>query len=214
MKIFLDTANLDEIVKANDWGIIDGVTTNPTLIARERSRFGELINQILSIVDGPLSVEVRGTTTAEMVAEAQDLSRTSPKIVTKIPVTREGLQAVKILSGLNIKTNVTLVFSANQALLAAKAGATYASLFIGRLDDIGQDGIGTLKDLVHIYENYDFQTRIIAASIRHPLHVTHAALSGADVATVPFRVLEAMYNHRLTDIGLDQFLSDGKKMRQ
>jgi transaldolase len=214
MKIFIDTANLDEIIKANAWGIIDGVTTNPTLIAKESAHSSDIIDQILGIIDGPVCVEVLGTTIAKMVEEAQDLSNRSSKIVIKIPITPEGLKAVKVLSELNIKTNVTLVFSVNQALFAAKAGATYVSSFVGRLDDIGQEGMIVIRDLVDIYSKYHFPTQIIVASIRHPNHVIQAAKAGADIATVPFNVLKAMFIHPLTDIGLDQFLSDGKKINQ
>ena len=212
MKIFIDTANLDEIRKANDWGIIDGVTTNPTLVAKENKDFKEIVQEIIRIVDGPISVEAISTDAEGMVKEAIEMSEWSQNIVVKIPMIPEGLKAVKILNTRNIKTNVTLIFSVNQALLAAKAGATYVSPFIGRLDDIGHDGMQIVRDMVNIFKLYNFKTEIIVASIRHPLHVIEAAKAGAHVATIPFNVIEKMFEHPLTDAGLERFLKDWKKV--
>lgn len=212
MKIYIDTANLLEIKKANDWGIIDGVTTNPSLLSKEKGRFKDLIAEIINIIDGPVSVEVINTNTEGMVKEAVEYSEWSSNVVVKIPLTPDGLKAVKILKAKNIKTNVTLVFSVNQALLAAKAGAAYVSPFIGRLDDIGHDGMEIVRTMVEIFRTYGFKTEIIVASIRHPLHVIEAARSGAAIATVPFNVIEKMFFHPLTDTGLKKFLEDwGKK---
>ncbi|MCK9631800.1 MAG: fructose-6-phosphate aldolase [Methanoregula sp.] len=212
MKIFIDTANINEIQMANDWGVIDGVTTNPTLIAKENRDFNEVVREIISIVNGPISLEVISIQSEEMVNEAIKMSELSTNVVIKIPMTPEGLKAVKILNARNIKTNVTLVFSVNQAILAAKAGATYVSPFIGRLDDIGHDGMQIVRDMVTIFNTYNFQTEIIVASIRHPLHVIEAAKAGAHVATIPFNVIEKMFSHPLTDAGLNKFLSDWKKV--
>lgn len=212
MKIFIDTANIDEIKKANDWGVIDGVTTNPTLVAKESRGFDEVVREIISIVDGPISLEVISLQSDEMIKEAIEISEWSKNVVIKIPMTPEGLKAVKILNAKNIKTNVTLVFSVNQAILAAKAGATYVSPFIGRLDDIGHDGMQIVRDMVTIFNIYNFKTEIIVASVRHPLHVIEAAKVGAHVATIPFNVIEKMFSHPLTDAGLNKFLSDWKKV--
>jgi transaldolase len=212
MKIFIDTANIDEIRRANDWGVIDGVTTNPTLIAKEQKCFDDVIREIISIIDGPISLEVISLQSEEMIKEAIKMSELSENVVIKIPMTPEGLKAVKILNANNIKTNVTLVFSVNQAILAAKAGATYVSPFIGRLDDIGQDGMQIVRDLVSIFTIYHFKTDIIVASVRHPLHVIEAAKVGAHVVTIPFSVIEKMFSHPLTDTGLDKFMSDWKKV--
>ena len=212
MKIFIDTANIDEIRKANDWGVIDGVTTNPTLVAKERRGFDEVVREILSIVDGPISLEVISLQSEGMVQEAIEMSGWSKNVVIKIPMTPEGLKSVKILNTKKIRTNVTLVFSANQAILAAKAGATYVSPFIGRLDDIGHDGMQVVRDMVTIFNIYHFKTEIIVASIRHPLHVIEAAKAGAHVVTVPFNVIEKMFSHPLTDAGLNKFMSDWKKV--
>ena len=212
MKIFIDTANIEEIKKANDWGVIDGVTTNPSLVAKEGREFEELVQEIVNIVNGPISVEVISTNAEGMVKEAVELSEWSPNIVVKIPMIPEGLKAVKILSAKGIKTNVTLVFSVNQALLAAKAGATYVSPFIGRLDDIGHEGMQIVRDMVEVFNTYNFKTEVIVASIRHPLHVIEAAKAGAHVATVPFKVIEKMFKHPLTDIGLERFLDDWEKI--
>jgi transaldolase len=212
MKIFIDTANIEEIKKANDWGVIDGVTTNPSLVAKEGREFKELIREIVKIVNGPISVEAISTNAEGMVKEAVEISEWSQNIVVKIPMIPEGLKAVKILGAKDIKTNVTLAFSVNQALLAAKAGATYVSPFIGRLDDISQEGMQIVRDMVKIFNIYDFKTEVLVASIRHPLHVIEAAKAGAHVATVPFKVIEKMFKHPLTDIGLERFLEDWKKL--
>jgi len=208
MKIFIDTANIDEIKKTNEWGIIDGVTTNPTLVAKEEKDFRALINEILGIVDGPISVEVISTDAEGMVKEALEISKWSKNVVVKVPMIPEGLKAIKILRGKGVKTNATLIFSANQALLAAKAGATYVSPFIGRLDDLGQDGMQIVRDLVKIFDLFDIKTEIIVASIRHAMHVIESAKAGAHVATIPFGVIEKMLKHPLTDSGLESFLSD------
>ncbi|AOQ25375.1 fructose-6-phosphate aldolase [Neomoorella thermoacetica] len=213
MRIFIDTANVEEIKAANDLGIIAGVTTNPSLIAREGRNFREVVEEIAAIVDGPISAEVVSTTAPEMVAEGVELAAIHPNIVIKIPMIAEGLKAVKELSARGIKTNVTLVFSANQALLAALAGATYVSPFVGRLDDISHDGLQVIADIVPIFAQYGFKTQIIAASIRHPLHVLEAARLGADIATVPFKVLMQMLKHPLTDTGLARFLADWEKVK-
>ena len=214
MKIFIDTANIEEIRKANEWGVIDGVTTNPSLVARESMEFKELVQQIVNIVDGAISVEVISTNAEGMVKEAVELSKWSSNIVIKIPMIPEGLKAVNVLSAKEIKTNVTLAFSVNQALLAAKAGATYVSLFIGRLDDVGHEGMQIVRDIVKIFNLYDFKTEVIVASIRHPLHVIEAAKAGAHVATIPFNVIEKMFKHPLTDMGLERFLNDWKKVKK
>jgi len=208
MKLFLDTANLDEIREAASWGVLDGITTNPSLVAKEGRDFRELIREICKIVDGPVSAEVVATTKEEMVEEGRELARIHRNVVVKIPLIVEGLKAVKALSREGIKTNVTLCFSANQALLAAKAGAAYISPFIGRLDDISHDGMAVIRDIKIIYSNYGYATRILTASVRHPLHVLEAAKAGSDAATMPFKVLEQIVKHPLTDIGLKRFLSD------
>jgi transaldolase len=212
MKIFIDTANIDEIRKANDWGVIDGVTTNPTLVAKEHRNFNEVVRKIIHIVDGPISLEVVGLQSDEMVKEAVEMSGWSKNVVIKIPMTPEGLKAVKILSARDIKTNVTLIFSVNQAILAAKAGATYVSPFVGRLDDIGHDGMQVVRDMVTVFNLYHFKTEIIVASVRHPQHVIEAAKVGAHVATIPFAIIEKMFSHPLTDAGLNTFLNDWKKI--
>ena len=212
MKIFIDTANIDEIREMNDLGIIDGVTTNPTLVSREGKDFGSIIGEIVSIVDGPISAEVISLNLEGMVSEARQLSKIHKNINTKIPLTKDGLKAVKILSKEKINTNVTLCFSATQALLAAKAGATYISPFIGRLDDINHLGMNLVRDIKEIYSNYGFKTKIIVASVRHPLHVLDAAKAGADIATVPYKVLAQLVKHPLTDIGIQRFLEDWKKV--
>ena len=213
MRFFIDTANIEEIRKANDMGIICGVTTNPSLIAKEGRDFAEVIKEITDIVDGPISGEVKATTdTAEgMIEEGREIAGIHKNMVVKIPMTAEGLKAVKVLSKEDIKTNVTLVFTANQALLAARAGATYVSPFIGRFDDISEDGIVPVEDIAEIFSIYDIGTKIIAASIRNPLHVTKAALAGADIATVPFDVLMKMTKHPLTDAGIEKFIKDSSK---
>ena len=208
MKIFIDTANINEIKEAAALGIIDGVTTNPTLIAREGRDFISVVKEICAIVDGPISAEVVSLKSGDMVAEARKLAGIHKNIVIKIPVTAEGLKATRILSGEGIKTNLTLCFSATQALLAAKAGATYVSLFIGRLDDISQTGMDLIRDIKTVFANYGFKTEIIVASVRNPVHVLDAAKSGADIATIPYGVLMALIKHPLTDIGIDRFLKD------
>ena len=212
LKIFLDTANIDQIREANSWGILDGVTTNPTLIAKEGKKFEEVVKEICGIVDGPISAEAVCTECDDIVSEATALSKIHKNIVVKIPMNVEGLKAVKRLSKEGVKTNVTLVFSPNQALLAAKAGATYVSPFIGRLDDIGQEGMEIVEQILTIFRNYQISTEVIVASVRHPIHVVQAALMGADVATVPFPVLEKMTKHSLTDVGIDRFLKDYEKI--
>ncbi len=212
MKFFIDTANLDEIRKAADLGLADGVTTNPSLIAKEGGRFEDRIREICNIVDGPVSAEVISTEAGDMVDEAVDLAGIAPNIVVKIPMTTEGMKATKKLSSEGIKTNVTLVFSPLQALLAAKAGANYVSPFIGRLDDISCEGMDLIKDIVQIFDNYAFDTEIIVASVRHPIHVLEAAKIGADIATIPYKVIAQLAHHPLTDIGLAKFLADWEKM--
>ncbi len=208
MKLFIDTANVDEIRKANDMGVICGVTTNPSLIAREGKVFQDVVREITTIVDGPISAEVISLDSEGMVKEAVELSKLHKNIIIKIPMTVEGLKAVKILNKENIKTNVTLIFSAGQALLAAKAGASYVSPFIGRLDDISTDGMELISEIVDIFNNYNIDTEIIAASIRHPMHVTQAARLGCHIATVPYKVIMQMTKHPLTDKGIEQFLKD------
>ena len=214
MKIFIDTANIKEIKEAVAQGIIDGVTTNPTLIAKENRQPNDLLKEICSLVDGPVSAEVIGLKEEVMVNEAMELSKIAKNIIIKIPLVKEGLKAVKILRGKGIKTNVTLCFSPSQALLAAKAGADYISPFIGRLDDISQVGMDLIRDIKQIYSNYNFKTEIIVASVRNPLHVVDAAKIGADIATVPFAVIEQLIKHPLTDIGIQRFLEDYKKIPQ
>ena len=213
MKIFIDTANLDEIRDVHSWGILDGVTTNPSLIAKEGRNFEEVIKEITDIVDGPISAEVVSLEAKGMVEEALSLSKIHPNVIIKLPMTKEGLKACKELTMQKIKTNVTLVFSANQALLAAKAGATYISPFLGRLDDIGHDGMNLIQECVEILEYYGYESEIIAASIRHPLHVTQAALAGSHVATISYKVLTQMLKHPLTDSGIERFLADWESVK-
>lgn len=213
MRIFIDSANIEEIKAASDLGIISGVTTNPSLIAREGRNLRQVVEEIAAIVDGPISAEVISTEAGAMIAEAMELAAISPNIVIKIPMIAEGLKAVKKLAAQGIKTNVTLVFSANQALLAALAGATYVSPFVGRLDDINHDGMQVIADIVPIYAQYGLETQVIAASIRHPLHVLQAARLGADIATVPYKVIMQMVKHPLTDAGLAKFLADWEKVK-
>jgi transaldolase len=212
IKIFIDSANVDEIKAANELGVISGVTTNPSLIAREGRDFGEVVREITAIVDGPISAEAVSVDADPMIAEAEELAAIHPNIVVKIPMTGEGLKAVKALASKGIKTNVTLVFSANQALLAALAGATYVSPFVGRLDDIGHDGMALIGEIVQIFDIHGLDTQIISASIRHPLHVTQSALAGAHIATVPYKVLNQMLKHPLTDLGIEKFLADWAKV--
>lgn len=208
MKLFIDTANVDEIRKANDMGIICGVTTNPSLIAKEGRVFEEVVKEITEIVDGPISAEVTAMDAPTMVEQAIPLSKIHPNIVIKIPMCAEGLKACKELTKMGIKTNVTLIFSSAQALLAARAGATYVSPFLGRLDDIGMNGMNLIEEIVTIFDNHGIDTEIIAASIRHPIHVVDAAMAGAHIATVPYKVLEQMIHHPLTDSGIERFLKD------
>ena len=210
MKFFIDTANIDDIKAANDLGVICGVTTNPSLIAKEGRDFKEVIAEIAGIVDGPISGEVKATTVdAEgMIAEGREIAKIHPNMVVKIPMTEEGLKAVKQLSSEGIKTNVTLIFSANQAILAARAGATYVSPFLGRLDDISQPGIELIEKIVTIFDNYGLDTEIIAASVRNPIHVTDCALAGAHIATIPYSVIKTMINHPLTTQGIEKFQKD------
>ena len=208
MKIFLDTANLEEIKKGVEWGIIDGVTTNPSLVAKEKAIFEERIKEICQIVKGPVSAEVISTDWKGMIKEAKKLSEIDENVVVKIPLTPDGIRVIKELSKEGIKTNATLIFSPTQAILAAKVGATYVSPFIGRLDDISWDGLKLLETIIDIFNNYLFETEIIAASIRHPMHVLKAALLGTDIVTIPFSTLEKLFKHPLTDKGLEKFLKD------
>ncbi|EAV9819086.1 fructose-6-phosphate aldolase [Listeria monocytogenes] len=208
MRFFIDTANVEEIKKANRMGFIAGVTTNPSLVAKEGRDFNEVIQEITSIVDGPISGEVVSLEADEMIAEGRVIAKIHPNMVVKIPMTGEGLAAVKVLTEEGIKTNVTLVFSATQALLAARAGATYVSPFLGRLDDIGNDGLVLIRDIADIFEIHGIPTEIISASVRHPIHVIECSKAGADIATVPFKVFEQMLKHPLTDSGIDKFLAD------
>ncbi len=210
MKLFIDTAHVEDIRKANDLGVICGVTTNPSLIAKEGRDFKEVIKEITSIVDGPISGEVKATTTKaeDMIREGREIAAIHPNMVVKIPMTAEGLKAVKVLHSEGIKTNVTLIFTANQALLAARAGATYVSPFLGRLDDISTIGVDLIEDIVTIFDNYGFDTEIICASIRNPVHVTQCALAGAHIATIPYSVIEQMLHHPLTDAGIEKFKKD------
>lgn len=211
MKLFIDTANVEEVREAASWGVLSGVTTNPSLVAKEGKDFREVVTEIASIVDGPISAEVISLEAGEMVREAREIAKWHPNIVIKLPLTPDGLKATSILSKEGISTNLTLVFSANQALLAARAGATYVSPFVGRVDDISFDGVELVADIAEIFEIHDITTEIIAASIRHPVHVIQAAKAGADIATVPFKVLQQMVRHPLTDAGIQRFLDDWRK---
>ena len=212
MKFFIDTANIEEIKEAASMGLLDGVTTNPSLVAKEGKDFKQLLNEILEIVDGPISAEVVSTDFEGMMKEGRELAAIHKNIVVKIPLIQEGIKAVKALSSEGIKTNVTLCFTASQALLAAKAGATYISPFVGRLDDISHSGMQLIDQIVTIYNNYNFKTEVLVASIRHPLHLIEAAELGAHVATIPFGVIKKLFNHPLTDSGLEKFLSDWKTL--
>ncbi|HLG36858.1 MAG TPA: fructose-6-phosphate aldolase [Nitrososphaera sp.] len=214
MKIFLDTANLESIRKYNDMGLVDGITTNPTLLSKEKGNTAEIMGQIVKIVNGPVSLEVVATTTAEMIEEAHRLKKYGPNVVVKIPMIPDGMKAVKKLKGEGIQTNVTLIFSANQAILAAKAGAAYVSPFIGRLDDAGQEGMTVIREIVQIFKNYQFDTSVLVASIRHPLHVIEAGKIGAHVVTLPPDILGKMLTHPLTDNGLATFLRDWEKVKK
>jgi transaldolase len=213
MKFFLDTANLEEIKTVASWGILDGVTTNPSLVSKEGRPFKDLVAEICRIVPGPISAECVAVEAGAIVEEAKTLARIAPNVVVKIPVGIEGLKATKALSAEGVKVNMTLVFSSGQALLAAKAGAAYVSPFIGRLDDVSQDGMALIEEIAAIFANYDYPTEIIVASIRHPRHVIEAALIGAHIATVPFAVMEKLVNHPLTDIGNARFLKDWGKVK-
>lgn len=214
MKIFLDTANISEIKEGVSMGLVDGVTTNPTLLSKESGTFREIIESICKIVDGPVSVEVVSEKEEEIVKEAKEHAEIAKNVVVKIPLTVEGLKAVKRLSKENIKTNVTLVFSPSQALLAAKAGASYVSPFIGRIDDISWNGMELIEKIMIIYENYGFETEVIVASVRHPMHVVEAALIGAPIVTMPFSVFKALFKHPLTDIGIERFLRDWESFKK
>lgn len=212
MEIFIDSADINEIKKVATWGYVDGVTTNPSLLAQNNRKTADCIREIVSIINGPISAEVTGIKSEDMIREGKTLSEIHPNVVIKIPLTEDGLQACKWFSQNKIKTNVTLVFSANQALLAAKCGATYVSPFIGRLDDIGQTGLELIEEIRTIFDNFGFPTKILAASLRHPQHIKDVALVGCDVATIPFKVLAQLVAHPLTQIGLDKFMADYKKI--
>ena len=214
MKFFIDTANINEIKEAASMGVLDGVTTNPSLVSKEGADFIDLLKQITEVVDGPISAEVVSTDYEGIMKEAHELAKIHKNIVIKVPLIPEGLKAVKSLSAEGIKTNVTLCFSASQALLAAKAGATYISPFVGRLDDISHDGMYLIEEIVQIYDNYGYETEVLVASIRHPLHLVEAAKMGADVATIPFAVIQKLFKHPLTENGLAKFLSDWEKLNQ
>lgn len=214
MKLFIDSANLTEIRQAWDLGVISGVTTNPTLVAREGRNFRQVLQEIVSIVDGPISAEVLSLETAGMLDEARSLAALHPNIVIKIPMTGDGLKAVKALRQEGIKTNVTLIFSANQALLAARAGASFVSPFVGRVDDVGQDGIYLVEEIIDIFRQHGLEAEVIAASIRHPRHVTQAAQAGAHIATIPYSVILQMLKHPLTEAGIARFISDWEAVRQ
>jgi transaldolase len=214
MKFFIDTANVDDIRAAAAMGVLDGVTTNPSLVAKEGKDFHKTLREIVSVVNGPISAEVTSSDPEKMLAEAYELSKISPNIVIKVPITMHGLQTCKKLRQDDIRVNVTLCFSPAQALLAAKADATYISPFIGRLDDVSSDGMELIRQIRAIYDNYGFETQILAASIRHPMHVVDAALAGADVATMPYKVIQQLLKHPLTDIGQEKFLEDFKKLKK
>jgi transaldolase len=211
MKFFLDTANIDEIKAAHAMGQVDGVTTNPSLVAKEGRDFKQVVKEICEIVSGPVSAEVIALDYETMIKEAHEYATWAPNVIIKLPLTEDGLRAVRTLHNEGVKTNVTLCFSANQALLAARAGATYISPFVGRLDDIGQDGMQLIEEILDIYTNYGYETQVLVASIRHPIHVTQAARLGAHVGTMPFKILQQMFKHPLTDLGIEKFLADWKK---
>ncbi|MFQ5740563.1 MAG: fructose-6-phosphate aldolase [Acidobacteriota bacterium] len=214
MKLFLDTANIEEIREAASLGVVDGVTTNPSLVAREGRPLSEVAREICDIVDGPISLEVVSTEASEMIPEARRLAKIHDNVVVKLPTIREGLKALKILSGEGIRVNMTLVFQAAQALLVAKNGATFVSPFVGRIDDISTGGMELISDILTIYENYAFDTQVLVASVRHPIHVVEAARLGAHIATVPYKVLEQLLKHPLTDVGLEKFLADWKRQNE
>jgi len=212
VKIFLDTANIDEIREAASWGVLDGVTTNPTLVAKSGRKWSEVIQDILALVDGPISLEVTTTQADEMIKQGRQLAKLHQNVVVKIQMTTEGLKAIKALSSEGVRVNTTLIFSSNQAILAAKAGAKYVSPFIGRLDDMGQEGMQVIREIVEIFNHYEWDCEVLVASIRHPLHVIEAAKLGADIVTLPFDVLKKMTQHALTDVGLKRFLDDAAKV--
>jgi transaldolase len=214
MKLFLDTANVDEIRQMADLGILDGVTTNPSLVARESGAFRKILEEICEVVDGPVSAEVVATDARGMLSEGRDLAKIAPNIVVKLPTIPDGVKACRILAEEEIRVNATLIFSANQALLMAKAGASMVSPFIGRIDDSGSEGMEVIGEIVTIFENYEFDTEVLVASVRHPVHVRDAALLGADIATMPFKVMKALFHHPLTDVGLARFLEDWKKAQK
>jgi len=214
MKFFLDTANLKEIREVAGWGILDGVTTNPSLVAKENLKFDDLIREICVLCPGPVSAECVSEKAEEIIVEARTLARIAPNIAVKIPITLDGLKAIKVLSGERIAVNTTLIFSPTQALLAAKAGAKYVSPFIGRLDDMSQEGMDLIREIVTIFENYRFDCEIIVASVRHPRHIVDAALLGADICTIPFNVIEKLVRHPLTDLGIERFLKDWGKVKK
>jgi len=214
MKFFIDTANVKEIREAASLGVVDGVTTNPSLIAKEGRDFKQVINEICSLVDGPISAEAVSLKAEEMIAEGEDLARIHKNIVVKLPMTRDGLKATKVLAQKNIKVNMTLVFSPMQALLAAKVGAAYVSPFVGRLDDISHYGMDLVRQVITIYNNYGYDTEVIVASVRNPLHVVDAAMAGAHISTIPFSVIDQLVKHPLTDIGIEKFLADWKKLEK
>lgn len=213
MKLFIDTANVDEIREIAEWGVVDGVTTNPSLIAKEKRDFKEVVTEITGIVDGPISAEVVSLKHDEMVEEAKELAKIHKNIIIKVPMTEEGLIAVKELHAMGVKTNVTLVFTSTQALLAAKAGASYVSPFLGRLDDISTNGLNLIEEIMDIFNNYSYDTEVIAASIRHPMHVVECARLGCDIATVPYKVFKQMLHHPLTDSGIERFLKDWESVK-
>lgn len=213
MKLFIDTANLDEIKEVSSWGVLAGVTTNPSLIAKEGRDFKTVVKEITDIVDGPISAEVVSEDYEGMLVEARDLAKIHKNIIIKVPMTKEGLKAVSILNKEGIKTNVTLIFSANQALLAARSGASFVSPFVGRLDDIGNEGINIVADIADVFNIFGIETEIISASIRNPIHVLQSAKAGADIATIPYKVFNQMLNHPLTDSGIKQFLSDWESVK-
>ena len=213
MKLFIDTANVDEIKEIAEWGVVDGVTTNPSLIAKEKRDFKEVVTEITGIVYGPISAEVVSLKHDEMVEEAKELAKIHKNIIIKVPMTEEGLIAVKELHAMGIKTNVTLIFTSTQALLAAKAGASYVSPFLGRLDDISTDGLNLIEEIMDIFGNYDYDTEVIAASIRHPMHVVECARLGCDIATIPYKVFKQMLHHPLTDSGIEKFLKDWESVK-
>ena len=212
MKIFIDTANIEQIAEVDSWGILDGVTTNPTLIAKENTEPKALVRKICEIVGGPVSMEAMSTKAADIIKEGKELAKLHENIVIKVPMTEDGLKATRTLAKEGIKVNMTLIFSSNQALLAAKAGAAYVSPFVGRLDDVGQDGMDLVAEILDIFDNYEYGTEVIVASVRHPIHVAQAARMGADIATIPYDVLKKMFKHPLTDIGIERFQKDWEKV--